>query len=57
MTPTGWIDFRRLEPGLSGRFDILCLDTEFTRLLRPKEAVWNWAEQAGALTIDFSLSP
>lgn len=51
MTPTGRIDFRRLEPGLSERFDILCLDTEFTRLPHPKEAIWNWAEQVRVVSI------
>lgn len=51
MTPTRRIDFRRLEPGLSERFDILCLDTEFTRLPYPKEAVWSWAGQARVLSI------
>lgn len=51
MTPTRRIDFRRLEQGLSERFDILCLDTEFTRLPHPKEAVWSWAGQARVLSI------
>lgn len=51
MTPTRRIDLRTLEPGLSERFDILCLDTEFTRLPKPKEAVWNWSEQARVLSI------
>lgn len=54
MTPTRRIDFRRLEPGLSERFDILCLDTEFTRLPHPKEAVWNWSGQARVLSIGVS---
>jgi hypothetical protein len=44
----------RLTPGLAARYDILCVDTEFTRLPHPKEAVWNWAEQAKVLSIGVS---
>lgn len=51
MTPTRRIEFRRLGPGLSEHFDILCLDTEFTRLPHPKEAVWNWSGQARILSL------
>lgn len=51
MTPTRRIDFRRLEPGLSERFDILCLDTEFTRLPLPKEGINDWARITRVLSV------
>lgn len=51
MTPTRRIDFHRLEPGLSERFDVLCLDTEFTRLPLPKEGISDWAQQVRVLSV------
>lgn len=45
------IPVHRPAPDLAARYDILCVDTEFTRLPYPKEAVWNWAEQARVLSI------
>lgn len=48
------IPVHRPAPDLAARYDILCVDTEFTRLPHPKEAVWSWAEQARVLSIGVS---
>lgn len=45
------IEYRGWAPTLLEGFDVLCLDTEFTRLPFAKEAIWSWAEHAGALSI------
>lgn len=45
------VPFIRLATDLRERYDILCVDTEFTRLPNPKEAVWSWAAQAKMLSI------
>lgn len=45
------IEYRGWAPTLLEGFDVLCLDTEFTRLPFAKEAIWSWAEQAKALSI------
>ncbi len=45
------VPFIRLATDLRERYDILCVDTEFTRLPNPKEAVWSWAVQAKVLSI------
>lgn len=45
------VPFIRLATDLRERYDILCIDTEFTRLPNPKEAVWGWAAQAKVLSI------
>lgn len=44
----------RPSPGLAAQYDILCIDTEFTRLPHPKEGIWSWAEQARVLSIGIS---
>lgn len=39
------------ESGIEKAYDILVVDTEFTRLPFPKEAVWSWAKSARLLSV------
>lgn len=50
------IEYRSWAPALLEAFDVLCLDTEFTRLPFAKEAIWNWAGQAKALSIGIAAA-
>lgn len=45
------IDYLRPSPGLEQEFDVLVVDTEFTRLPFEKEAIWDWAGKVQPLSV------